>query len=152
MKWITLGKMNNIVSKTVLKQKKHLGRWRRKAVQVEMLAEVFLLWMLMLPTEEFKARCLLGLWLQEGIQFHYFRYLFGIGCVPGSGLQVAGYQDEWSTTSGFKQLAEKIRRKPKSCGTCAKSWWGTSRRGWRLGRHWKEFWKRRFLNRDQRFG
>lgn len=41
-------------------------------------------------TEESKARSLLGLWLQEGIQFHYFRYLFGISYVLGSGLQVVG--------------------------------------------------------------
>lgn len=113
--------MHNIVSETsVLKLKKHLGRWRRKAVQVEMLAEAFLLWMLMQPTEVSKARSRLGLWLQEEIQFHYLRYLFGISCVLGSGLQVAGHQDEWGTISAFKQLVKRIRQKPKSRGTRAK--------------------------------
>lgn len=121
MKWITWRKMDNIVSETsVLKPKKHLGRWRRKAVQVEMLAEVFLLWMLMRPTEESKTRSLLGLWLQEGIQSHYFRYLFGTSRVLGPGLQVAGHQDEWGTTSAFKQLVKRIRQRPKSCETRAK--------------------------------
>ena len=44
MKRTTLSKMNNIVSETsLIRLKKHLGRWRRKAVQVETLAEVLLL-------------------------------------------------------------------------------------------------------------
>lgn len=85
----TLSKMNNIVSETsLIRLKKHSGRWRRKAVQVEMLAEV-LLWMLTQLTEESKAHLLVALWLQEGIQFYYVRYPFGITHMSGSGLQGA---------------------------------------------------------------
>lgn len=36
--------MNNIVSEiSLIRLKKHLGRWRWKAVQVDMMAEVLLL-------------------------------------------------------------------------------------------------------------
>lgn len=50
-------------------------------MQVDMLAEGFLLKHLMQLTEKSKARSLLGLWFQEGILLDSFRYLFGISCV-----------------------------------------------------------------------
>lgn len=160
--------MHNIVLEaSVLKLKKHLGRWRRKAVQVEMLAEVFLLWMLIWPTEESKkpgGSSVLCLGCGTRREFSFITLDISIwhqACVRLRATR--GRTPRWMRHNLCLQLVKRTRS--------AFSWWrgpdrdpcpvehvpkkdinkvvGTSWRSWRLRERWKEFWKIRIYNKQR---